>query len=131
MIAPLGSRRIRIFGAVAVVTLIATYLHLRPQWQFEYRDYYEGVAGYFSRPVYNNTLYNTGNQGLVQKHYNASNACARFPDTDGVLLVMKTGATEAFDRMPTQLLTTMSCLPDNFLIFSDLVGCFLKYTYSR
>lgn len=120
MIAPLGSRRIRIFGAVAVVTLIATYLHLRPQWQFEYRDYYEGVAGYFSRPVYNNTLYNTGNQGLVQKHYNASNACARFPDTDGVLLVMKTGATEAFDRMPTQLLTTMSCLPDNFLIFSDL-----------
>ncbi|KAH8157230.1 hypothetical protein CIB48_g11012 [Xylaria polymorpha] len=121
MIAPPSSRRLRIFGAVTVITLIATYLHLRPQWQqFEYRDYYDGVTSYFSRPVYDNTLYNQGNQQLVHKQYNTSNTCARFPATDGVLLVMKTGATEAFDRIPTQLLTTMSCLPDNFLIFSDM-----------
>ncbi|RYC54367.1 hypothetical protein CHU98_g11843 [Xylaria longipes] len=121
MIAPPSSRRLRIFGAVTVITLIATYVHLRPQWQqFEYRDYYEGVTSYFSRPVYDNTLYNPGNEQMVQKQYNTSNICARFPDTDGILLVMKTGATEAFDRIPTQLLTTMSCLPDNFLIFSDM-----------
>ncbi|GAP93393.2 putative glycosyltransferase family 31 protein [Rosellinia necatrix] len=120
MIAPPSSRRLRIFGVVAVVTLIATFIHLRPQWQLEYRDYYEGVTHYFSRPVYDNTLYNQGNQGLVQKQYNTSNICARFPSTDGVLLVMKTGATEAFDRIPTQLLTTMACLPDNFLLFSDM-----------
>ncbi|KAJ8130399.1 hypothetical protein O1611_g3233 [Lasiodiplodia mahajangana] len=121
MLAPPSSRRVRIFGAVTVITLIATYLHLRPQWQFEYREYYEGVTNYFSRPVYDNTLYNQGNEQLVHKKYNTSDTCARFPDTDGVLLVMKTGATEAFDRIPTQLLTTMSCLPQNFLLFSDLV----------
>lgn len=45
--------------------------------------------------------------------------CEGFPDTSKVLLVMKTGASEAFARVPTQLMTMMKCLPD-FLIFSDL-----------
>lgn len=121
MIAAPSSRRLRIFGAVTVITLIVTYLHLRPQWEFDYRDYYEDVKSYFSSPVYENTLYNQGTEQLVHKQYNTSDPCARFPNTDGVLLVMKTGATEAFDRIPTQLLTTMSCLPQNFLLFSDLV----------
>ncbi len=122
MIALPSSRRFRIFGALAVITLVATYIHLRPQWEFEYRQYYESVTDYFSRPVYDNTLYNQGNEEFVQKQYNTSNPCARFPNTDGILLIMKTGATEAFDRVPTQLLTTMSCLPDSkFLLFSDMV----------
>ena len=46
-------------------------------------------------------------------------ACDNFPDTSGVLLVMKTGASEAYDRIPTQLMTTLRCLPD-FLLFSDM-----------
>lgn len=45
--------------------------------------------------------------------------CKGFPDTSGIFLVMKTGATESFDRIPTQLMTALGCLPD-FLIFSDL-----------
>ncbi|KFH42374.1 hypothetical protein ACRE_069110 [Hapsidospora chrysogenum ATCC 11550] len=45
--------------------------------------------------------------------------CAQFPDTSNILLVMKTGASEAYARVPTQLLTNMRCLPD-FLIFSDM-----------
>ncbi|KAI2624067.1 glycosyltransferase family 31 protein [Xylaria nigripes] len=124
MIAPLSSRRLRIFGAVSAVTLITTFIYIRPQWQLDYNaydNYYERISNYFSHPVYENTLYNHGNEQLVQKQYNTSDSCARFPNTDGVLLVMKTGATESFDRMPTQLLTTMSCLPEsNFLIFSDM-----------
>ncbi|OTB16748.1 glycosyltransferase family 31 protein [Daldinia sp. EC12] len=56
---------------------------------------------------------------MVDQYYNSSNPCANFPDTDGILLVMKTGATETFDKMPVHLLTTMTCLPD-FLIFSDM-----------
>ncbi|KAI1170449.1 hypothetical protein F4777DRAFT_118614 [Nemania sp. FL0916] len=121
MIAPPNSRRLRIlFGAVTAITLVVSYLHIRPQWQFEYRDYYDGVKDYFSRPVYDNTLYTEGNKQLVHKHYNTSGPCSRFPNTDGILFIMKTGATEAFDRVPTQLLTTMSCLPQNFLLFSDM-----------
>ncbi|OTA98813.1 glycosyltransferase family 31 protein [Hypoxylon sp. CI-4A] len=56
---------------------------------------------------------------MVDQFYNSSNPCVNFPDTHGVLLVMKTGATEAFDRIPTHLLTTLNCLSD-FLIFSDM-----------
>ncbi|KAI4860355.1 glycosyltransferase family 31 protein [Hypoxylon rubiginosum] len=123
MIVSPGSRRLKIFGGIAIVGLVATYVHARPRWNqapLEYaRDYYQSVTNYFGGPVYNNTLYTEGNEEMVDRYYNSSSPCASFPSTDGVLLVMKTGATEAFDRIPTHLLTTLSCLPD-FLIFSDM-----------
>lgn len=40
-------------------------------------------------------------------------------NSDNILLIMKTGASEAFARVPTQLMTLLRCLP-NFLIFSDM-----------
>lgn len=46
-------------------------------------------------------------------------ACDGFPDTSDILLVMKTGATESYDRLPVQIMTILKCLPD-FLVFSDL-----------
>ncbi|KAI1769927.1 glycosyltransferase family 31 protein [Hypoxylon cercidicola] len=46
-------------------------------------------------------------------------SCASFPDTSNILLLVKTGATESYARIPTQLVTVLRCLPD-FLIFSDL-----------
>jgi hypothetical protein len=47
--------------------------------------------------------------------------CESFPDARSVLLVMKTGASEAFARLPTQLLTTLRCVPPrNFVLFGDL-----------
>ncbi|XXG96377.1 hypothetical protein Hte_002659 [Hypoxylon texense] len=45
--------------------------------------------------------------------------CASFPDTSNILVVVKTGATESYARIPTQLVTVLRCLPD-FLLFSDL-----------
>lgn len=45
--------------------------------------------------------------------------CAGFPDTSRILLVMKTGATESYDKLPVQIMTALKCLPD-FLLFSDL-----------
>ena len=45
-------------------------------------------------------------------------ACDSFPDTSSVLLVMKTGATESFHKVPTQVMTMLKCLPEYF-IFSD------------
>lgn len=47
-------------------------------------------------------------------------ACANFPDTSRVLLIMKTGASEAYKKVPSQLATTLSCLGGDFLIFSDM-----------
>ncbi|KAH9906964.1 glycosyltransferase family 31 protein [Xylariomycetidae sp. FL2044] len=123
MIISPSSRRVRILGGVTVLTSVAVYIHLRPQWRQTplevARDYYASVANYISGPVYNNTLYTPGNEEYVHRYYNSSSPCDNFPDTTGIQLVMKTGATEAYDRIPTHLLTTLSCLPD-YLIFSDM-----------
>jgi hypothetical protein len=43
-----------------------------------------------------------------------------FPDLD-VVIVVKTGATEALNRIPTQLLTFLSFAKDDVSIFSDMV----------
>ncbi|KAF7549946.1 hypothetical protein G7046_g8176 [Stylonectria norvegica] len=51
--------------------------------------------------------------------FGTKSICDSFPNMDNITLVMKTGATEAYDKLPTQLLTNMQCMPD-FLLFSDL-----------
>ncbi|KAH7026198.1 family 31 glycosyltransferase [Microdochium trichocladiopsis] len=86
------------------------------------RDYYQSVSSYLGtngQSVVNNTIYSEGIDELIQPFFNTTSPCANFPNTENILLVMKTGATEAFDKVPTQLLTAMQCLPD-FLIFSDM-----------
>ena len=45
--------------------------------------------------------------------------CDGFPDTSDILLVMKTGATEAYDKLPIHFLTTLKCANDSIL-FSDM-----------
>jgi fringe-like protein len=44
--------------------------------------------------------------------------CDTFPDTSRVLVVMKTGATESYNKIPTQVSTMLKCLPEYF-IYSD------------
>lgn len=111
---------------VLVIILIFTPLYNfgrqdgKAAYYQNYRFFYDKVTKYLDNGVYNNTLYQSGTEDAVHSHWNFSEPCARFPNTDGILLVMKTGATEAFDKMPTQLLTSLQCLPD-FLLFSDLV----------
>ncbi len=46
-------------------------------------------------------------------------ACENFPDTTGILLVMKTGASESFYKVPTQMMTVLKCLHE-YLVFSDM-----------
>lgn len=45
--------------------------------------------------------------------------CASFPDTSRVLVVMKTGASEAYSKVPMQMLTNLRCVID-FLFFGDM-----------
>ncbi|KAI1409974.1 glycosyltransferase family 31 protein [Hypoxylon sp. FL1857] len=46
-------------------------------------------------------------------------SCDSFPDTSNILVVVKTGASESYARIPTQLMTVLNCVPD-FLLFSDM-----------
>ena len=45
--------------------------------------------------------------------------CDGFPDTKDILVVMKTGATEAYDKLPIHFMTTLKCVNDT-IIFSDM-----------
>lgn len=45
--------------------------------------------------------------------------CSWVPDDFNIVTVMKTGASEAFSKVPTQLLTAMKCIPHVF-VFSDM-----------
>ncbi|KAI1456488.1 glycosyltransferase family 31 protein [Annulohypoxylon moriforme] len=45
--------------------------------------------------------------------------CDSFPNTSNILVVIKTGATESYSRIPLQFVTVLRCLSD-FLIFSDM-----------
>ncbi|KAI2627328.1 glycosyltransferase family 31 protein [Hypomontagnella submonticulosa] len=123
MIVSPSSRRLKVCGGIAVFTLVAAFVQLQSRWKetsLDYaRDYYKSVTSYFGDPIYNNTLYTEGNEETVHQYYNSSEPCASFPDTDGILLVLKTGATEVFDRIPTHGLTSLQCLPEH-LIFSDM-----------
>ncbi|KIW63107.1 hypothetical protein PV04_09983 [Phialophora macrospora] len=46
-------------------------------------------------------------------------ACRQLPGADKVVVIVKTGATEAFARVPELLVTIGECAP-NFMIFSDM-----------
>lgn len=46
-------------------------------------------------------------------------ACRQLPGADKVVVIVKTGATEVFARVPGQLITLAECVP-NLMIFSDL-----------
>jgi len=82
--------------------------------QSPHRSQYAPKGSFRSRPPVVN-----GSAIAPPPHRNLDRVCDGFPDTSKVLLVMKTGASEAFKRVPTQLITMLKCLPD-FLIFSDL-----------
>lgn len=53
-------------------------------------------------------------------------SCAHLPDLSKVLLIIKTGASETYDRLPTQFMTMTRCLPD-FLVFSDMEESIMGY----
>ena len=117
-------------GKVAAVLVLILMLMLAvPLWQLG--DH--AAAGYYSRHAHdrpedgvaiNSTLPHQKDTHRATKAQSSLNPhCRGFPNTDGILLVMKTGATEIYAKMPTQLLTAMSCLPD-FLLYSDIVYSF-------
>ncbi|KAL4923777.1 uncharacterized protein BDV17DRAFT_231309 [Aspergillus undulatus] len=68
-------------------------------------------------------VYHDGIDAITGKTVSAldddsSTACAYFPEMDNVLVVLKTGATEALEKIPIHLETTLRCVP-HYVIFSD------------
>ncbi|KAF3075027.1 hypothetical protein CFAM422_002786 [Trichoderma lentiforme] len=77
------------------------------------------VPGKASNPALSNISAALDRPGSLNSTSESDSECAPFPNTSKILLVMKTGASEAFSKIPTQMLTNLKCLPE-FLIFSDM-----------
>ncbi|KAL2755361.1 glycosyltransferase family 31 protein [Sodiomyces alcalophilus JCM 7366] len=115
------SRRALTFLSLCLVTiliLVLTSARSRYEWSLDSARYNHLLPGSLSGGHTINA--GTGNKNDVHvPQVTGDPACHHFPDTRNILLVMKTGASESFQRVPTQLMTVLRCLPD-FLIFSDM-----------
>lgn len=100
-----------ILAVVGVVVLLST-ARLLYDWALDDGEF---PTGHFSPHI----IDDLDATSTSFSHPDRDPICDGFPDTSGILLVMKTGATESFDKVPMQLMTVLRCLPD-FLIFSDL-----------
>ncbi|SMQ51761.1 unnamed protein product [Zymoseptoria tritici ST99CH_3D7] len=56
----------------------------------------------------------------------ANSTCMDLPGADKVMVLLKTGATELYQKLPIHLLTTLGCTP-NFLLYSDLNQTFASH----
>lgn len=119
-----------------VILLLIPLYQLRISDASNYTQYtqyvHDRISKYweFDTGVYNNTLHNEDTKDAVHKSFNFSAPCENFPNTDGILLVMKTGATEAYEKLPTHFVTHLQCLPD-FLLFSDRVSTHPSMGYEK
>jgi hypothetical protein len=76
----------------------------------------------FSRTFMSNVSKGSNFKGDDLSHYRKSDQdsrCKKFPDPGNIAIAVKTGATEAAEKIPTQMLTSLSCA-QNVMIFSDL-----------
>ncbi|KAK6435445.1 hypothetical protein LTR95_008364 [Oleoguttula sp. CCFEE 5521] len=64
------------------------------------------------------TSWTSDQQGTSVTSQAGQSSCGQAPQ-DHVAVILKTGASEAFEKLPTLLQTTLSCV-DNLLIVSDL-----------
>lgn len=61
----------------------------------------------------------TPSSSNLTDHSKANRRCDAFSTAADTLVIVKTGANEIYDKLPTQLLTALQCYED-LLIFSDL-----------
>ncbi|EHA23543.1 hypothetical protein CBS147343_1046 [Aspergillus niger] len=93
-------RRITILASLLGVFLLYHFLSIRP-------ELYTRSATQLRTP-----------QSTPQSAPNEPPECPPLEGIEDVLVVMKTGVTEALDKVPVHFQTTLRCVP-NYIIFSD------------
>ncbi|KAI9927884.1 hypothetical protein ASPWEDRAFT_52409 [Aspergillus wentii DTO 134E9] len=68
--------------------------------------------------LYHFFSFGSDSQPSVLEDANHRSICPPLPGIEDVLVVMKTGVTEALDKVPVHFQTTLRCIP-NYVIFSD------------
>jgi hypothetical protein len=100
--------------AVALTLCFFVILYIRPPQ----RDDGRKIKTWFSQTTHtwdSPTVDTTESQPKAQ----AANGCPIDPQSEDIVITVKTGASEAASRLPTQMRTTLRC-PPNVLHFSDM-----------
>ena len=67
-----------------------------------------------------------GNDPFQVRQLGAADVCGEVPGANNVMVLLKTGATELYQKLPIHFVTTFSCVP-HFMIFSDLAQDIADY----
>ncbi|KAF7190933.1 hypothetical protein HII31_08092 [Pseudocercospora fuligena] len=60
---------------------------------------------------------------VEESSHHVNETCLHLPGANKVMIMLKTGATELYQKLPTHFVTTLKCIP-HFIIFSDLEQSF-------
>ena len=60
---------------------------------------------------------------VEESSHHVNETCLHLPGADKVMIMLKTGATELYQKLPTHFVTTLKCIP-HFMVFSDLEQSF-------
>lgn len=104
--------------AVIFCLILAIFI-FRDSWLPEVKEHANSVV-YTSSPL--SLTDDTRPTGIVQRK-KPSEDCRNAPGADNVMVVIKTGATELYEKLPTHFVTLLKCTP-HVLIYSDLAQTF-------
>lgn len=132
--------------AVIFAIIVAIFL-FRDSWLPRAEDAYHHAKGSFSQPQQNHEIPPSSNAedipaevftsatptpshapaehdiSIERPAHTFNETCLHLPGADKVMVLLKTGATELYQKLPTHFVTTFSCIP-KFMIFSDLAQTF-------
>ena len=110
---------------IAFLLILAVYLfHDRIQVPTTYTPSTPSASGQQkeSTQAQHDAISNT--TGDISKTHGES--CRNAPGSENVFIMLKTGATEIYEKLPTHFVTLFKCTP-HFMIFSDLAQDFADY----
>ena len=110
--------------AFIFLVLLTVYL-LRDSWLPEGYQL-PAKADFSTTPLHHTESEEHLRQSDIQQVPAAPQPCRVVPGADDVMVLLKTGATELYQKLPTHFLTTFKCMP-HFMIFSDLAQEFADY----
>ncbi|EMC96054.1 hypothetical protein BAUCODRAFT_34821 [Baudoinia panamericana UAMH 10762] len=109
--------------AIIFLILVGLFLY-HDQWLPDNLAYTTQPATLGTPTVGHSTTSHEGN--VAETSSSASGSCQDVPGADKVLVMLKTGATELYQKLPTHFVTTLTCVP-HFMIFSDMAQDFAGY----
>lgn len=115
------------FARLTVVFLVCflVFFIFRDVWFPQAQSAYKATIPYISRPQQEqekgaeDVQEPTSSAHDEEPSEDGYETCRHLPGAGEVLVLLKTGATELYEKLPTHFVTTFKCVP-NFMIFSDL-----------